>query len=173
MRRVVIAPRIAMLPLAAVTFFGLAADVIGVSLTLGAARIAAATHGSLTGFRIVGIAAAVAGLVLSVWCVREWRAVRAIDVAADGAWTLIGFFGVRGVLPATVDARLDLIGYVFVFVRPLPRVDPMVKGWVRSGARSWRLCRQDASTYDRVLRELGLAERAPRKAAASYERRVA
>ena len=171
--RVVIAARVAMIPLAALTFFALAADIIGVSLVLGAGRIAAATGGSLTGFTIVGIASAVVGVLLSVWCAREWRAIRAIDVAEDGTWTLVGYFGPRATLAPNVDVQLELVGYIFIFVRPLPKADPMVKGVARSGDRTWRLARQDASSYDRVVRELGLGDGAPRRSRATYVRRAA
>jgi hypothetical protein len=171
--RVVIASRVAMIPLAVLTFFALAADTIGVSLMLGAGRIAAATGGSPTGFTIVGIASAVVGVVLTIWCALEWRAIRAIDVAEDGTWTLLGYFGPRATLSPKVEVQLELVGYIFIFVRPLPKADPMVKGIVRSGDRTWRLVRHDVSSYDRALRELDLGGPAPRRARATYVRRAA
>lgn len=163
MRRVVLAHAVTGVALGALTFFALGGLAIGGLLLAGAGKVAANTA-STAGQIVVGgvIALAVSGLVL-VFALRQWRAIRVIEVA-DGAWIHVDRLGARWRVPSGEPLALELrCRRVFFTWGGVPRIMDVVDGWVVAGTRRRRLAGSGTFTYDRVLAALGLDGAAPRR----------
>ena len=171
MARVAISPKPVAVLLGVMSFFALTGLVAGTLLVVFCQRIGATATGS-TAFAIVaGIAMILAGLKFGIWTVGQWRAVREIDVAEDGAWRLADHLGRHVTIPAAQAVTVEVVAYDKTVWRPLPQRLHQTAGRIVAGARTWRIATSARSTYDRVLKELGLANAAPREGLGSYERR--
>ena len=168
--RVSISPKPVVVLLVVMTFFALTGLVGGGLLVACAGRIGRTAGGSTAFAIIAGIAMVLAGLKFGIWVVGQWRAVREIDVASDGAWLLADNLGRHFTLPATAAVTVEVIAYEKTVFRPLPQRLHQAAGRITSGGRTWRIATNARSTYDRVVSELGLGEAAPRDGLESYER---
>jgi hypothetical protein len=108
-----------------------------------------------------------------IWTIVQWRAIREIVVDRDGAWRMSDNLGRTFVLPANRDAAVELIAYDVTVYRPLPQRLHQVAGRITSGDRTWRIATNARSTYDRVVRELGIGDAAPSDGIKRYDRRRA
>ncbi len=150
-------------------FFGIAGAAIGAMLCFGAHRIVVARPDlHEDGLRIVGaVVLAVAALMLW-WAIRQARAIRAIEVADDGGWTLITRRERRIAAPRG-DATIALHGFtVWLTWSLIPRPLNVCRGRLTIGDAHWRLVQMAPSAYDAALSALGIDARAPKKGDASF-----
>jgi hypothetical protein len=122
---------------------------------------------------VLGIAFVLVALRLGLWTIGQWRAIREIDVADDGAWTLADNLGRTFRVPADRELAVELLAYVKYVYRPLPVKLQQTAGRIVTPDRTWLLATNARSTYERVLRELGLGDTVPSDGLARYERRRA
>ena len=167
-----IAPAASTVALAALTLFAAAGLLIGGLLIGGAARVAAVTHGSATGYHIGGGAILLVAALALAWAWRQWGAIRAVDVEDDGTWRLLARGRARATIPPGQPVTIALRGTWTAFsFGAVPRLRDLVEGVLVAGSRRWRLAPSGPVTYDEVLRGLGAHGAAPRRGRATYELR--
>jgi hypothetical protein len=170
-KRVTIVPRPLVVMLVVLSLFALTGLGGGAMLLVFCKRIGATASGS-TAFAIgAGIAFVLGGLKIGIWTVVQWRAIREIDVDADGTWRMSDNLGRRFTLPADRDAAVELVAYDVTIYRPLPKRLHQVAGRIVTADRTWRIATNAHSTYDRVVRELGIGDAAPASGLQRYDRR--
>ena len=150
--------------------FGVGGLAIGVMLVAGADKVAVAMQGAnATGILVMGVVAIAISLAILRWTWRQLSAGCELDIADDGAWTVISRFGRRTTVRPT-RASLELHGFnVWLFWSPLPRRINVCSGTLVLDDRRFRLVQIAPTAYDRVLQELGISAKAPRNSRERYD----
>ena len=164
MKRVTITPAGLLVVLVLMTLFALAGFATGCLLLASCRRLATTTGSSVVGFAASGVALIGLAAGASRWLFSQWSAVRAIDVAGDGSWTLIDWLGRRRAVHAGVPRTIELVTRSQILWRPLPTRSEVVTAHVVAGDLSRRLSDVRPSTIRRVLAELESAKSPPAQA---------
>jgi hypothetical protein len=149
--------------IAALTLFGLGGLFLGSMLAASAWRVARVTGGSPEAYLIGGGTLVLVSLWVTIRALQRWTAIRAIEIR-DDAWTLRDFLGRTRVIGAELPISLELRGRLVVWTfGAAPRRQDVVDGYIASGSTRWRLASSGPVTYDALLKEAGLADKAPRR----------
>jgi hypothetical protein len=163
-KRVVIAPAFTSLALGALTFIAAGAVVTTGFLVAGADRVEITTRGDALTIRIGGLVGFALASLVTLFAVRQWIAIRLVEVADDGSWALVDRLGRRWQLATGTAIAVELRCRRVLFTwGGAPRMMDVVDGWVAASSRRRRLAGSGPVAYDRVVRALGLADRAPRR----------
>jgi hypothetical protein len=164
---VTIAPRPVAFAIGALTLFGVGGLALGGMLAASAWRVARVTGGSPELYLAGGGMLVLVSLWVTFRALQRWTSIRAIDTAGD-TWRLRDFLGRTHAIGPDLPISLELRGRRVVWTfGAAPRLQDIVDGFVASGAgtgrRRWRLASSGPVTYDALLREVGIDDKAPRR----------
>ncbi len=157
MPRVELAPKVATVALGFLTLFAGGGVLVGGLMLAGAGAVARNTGASAVGIAVGGAALAALGAAVLVYALRQWRAVRAIEVEVGAGWTLVDRLGRRTALAAGAAVELDLrCRREAYMLNGIPRLRDVVDGWLVAGERRRRLAPSGPHTYAAALAALGV-----------------